>query len=232
MTAVECLVKSGPYSRHVSDGVLESAPLTGKNSSVGLRMTWYTQLAVDQTARTTNALTTRRTANGAAHSARNARRRDLARSRMVEIRKRRLRLLREVVLAAWECAMKECTCFISLTKRRHSRCPSLMVSVIAMSGHRSTFSRVPQAKPLCQVESRHRCGGGPIVSTRGSLSVLGHVSTRWMRQMPKQTRPAPRYWMGAKGSPKISQPRNAAVTTSHVAMVLAWLAGRSRRPMV
>src|SRR4029453_16597369 len=35
MTAVECAKKSDSYERHVSGGVFESAPLTGKNSSVG-----------------------------------------------------------------------------------------------------------------------------------------------------------------------------------------------------
>src|SRR5215475_12402584 len=40
MIAVECARKSGSYERHVSDGVFESAPLTGKYSSVGLRSTW------------------------------------------------------------------------------------------------------------------------------------------------------------------------------------------------
>ena len=40
MTAVEWPRKIGSYCRHVSGGVLESAPLTGKNSSAGLRMTW------------------------------------------------------------------------------------------------------------------------------------------------------------------------------------------------
>ena len=40
MTGVACARKSGAYSRHVSGGVLESVPLTGKNSSVGLRTTW------------------------------------------------------------------------------------------------------------------------------------------------------------------------------------------------
>jgi len=38
MTAVACARNSGSYSPHVSVGVLKSAPLTGKNSSVGLRM--------------------------------------------------------------------------------------------------------------------------------------------------------------------------------------------------
>ena len=45
MMAVECRRKSGPYCRHVSGGALVSAPLTGKNSSVGLRITWYAQFS-------------------------------------------------------------------------------------------------------------------------------------------------------------------------------------------
>ena len=39
MIAVECSRKSGPYCRHVSGGVFDSEPLTGKKSSVGLRIT-------------------------------------------------------------------------------------------------------------------------------------------------------------------------------------------------
>src|SRR5947207_15175817 len=37
ITAVACARKIDSYSRHVSGGVFESAPLIGKNSSVGLR---------------------------------------------------------------------------------------------------------------------------------------------------------------------------------------------------
>jgi hypothetical protein len=40
MTAVEWSRKTGSYWRHVSAGVLEGAPPTGKNSSAGLRLTW------------------------------------------------------------------------------------------------------------------------------------------------------------------------------------------------
>src|SRR5262245_10570025 len=50
MTAVECSTKSGPYSRQVSVGVLASEPLTGKNSSVGLRTAWTIQFAEAQIA--------------------------------------------------------------------------------------------------------------------------------------------------------------------------------------
>src|SRR5438093_12655329 len=39
MTGVECSRKSGAYCRQVSGGVFDSTPLTGKNSSVGLRTT-------------------------------------------------------------------------------------------------------------------------------------------------------------------------------------------------
>src|SRR5262249_50388876 len=50
MTAVECLTKSGPYSRQVSVGVLASEPLTGKNISVGLRAACTIQFADAQSA--------------------------------------------------------------------------------------------------------------------------------------------------------------------------------------
>ena len=49
MTAVECARKSGAYSRQVSDGVLDSTPLTGKKSSAGLRTTWKIKLSVANT---------------------------------------------------------------------------------------------------------------------------------------------------------------------------------------
>jgi hypothetical protein len=39
IAGVACWRKIGPYSRHVSSGSLSSVPLTGKNSSVGLRTT-------------------------------------------------------------------------------------------------------------------------------------------------------------------------------------------------
>src|SRR5207249_10230414 len=52
MTAVEWPPKIGSYCRHVSGGVLESAPLTGKNSSAGVRMTWEPQLAANQSVST------------------------------------------------------------------------------------------------------------------------------------------------------------------------------------
>src|SRR5438093_790401 len=74
--AVECLVKSGPYCRHVSYGVLASAPLTGKNISDGLRIAWYAQLTADQATMMTTAPTRIWTTNGAACIALNARRRD------------------------------------------------------------------------------------------------------------------------------------------------------------
>src|SRR5258706_15412709 len=57
MTAVECSRKIGAYERQVSAGVLESAPLTGKNSSVGLRITCTTQFNAKQP--TTRAIVTR-----------------------------------------------------------------------------------------------------------------------------------------------------------------------------
>src|SRR5262245_7164817 len=72
MVAVECARKSASYERHVSGGVFESAPLTGKNSSVGLRTTWYVQFTTDQRASRTIAITTTRSASGNAMSTRNA----------------------------------------------------------------------------------------------------------------------------------------------------------------
>src|SRR2546427_11652340 len=74
MTTVECPRKSDPYWRHVSGGVFESAPLTGKNSSVGLRSTWYVQLTADHTNRITTTITRTRNASGMANSIPHARR--------------------------------------------------------------------------------------------------------------------------------------------------------------
>ena len=51
--------------RQVSAGGLESAPLMGKNSSVGLRITWYIQFIADHSARTAIVSTTMRIASGA-----------------------------------------------------------------------------------------------------------------------------------------------------------------------
>src|SRR5512134_1152535 len=62
MTAVACAVNSVPYVRQVSGGLLASASLTGKNSSVGLRTTWYPQLTTAHTARTATAPTSTRRA--------------------------------------------------------------------------------------------------------------------------------------------------------------------------
>src|SRR5262249_36963190 len=63
MIAVECARKSVSYERHVSGGVFDSAPLTGKNSSVGLRTTWYVQFTADQSTSKTIAITTARSAS-------------------------------------------------------------------------------------------------------------------------------------------------------------------------
>src|SRR3990170_612692 len=94
MTAVECSLKSGPYVRHVSDGLLMSASLTGKNSSVGLRIAWYPQLTADHATTMTNAPTRIRIGSGARRSARSARRYSRPRRRT-----RRTRRLRGAVLA-------------------------------------------------------------------------------------------------------------------------------------
>src|SRR3990172_2977132 len=105
MTAVECLLKSVSYVRHVSDGLLMSASLTGKNSSVGLRIVWYPQLTADQATTMTTAPTRIRTASGAPRIARSARRRHRAGRRLVA-RPDRTRGLRGAALAARECDLE------------------------------------------------------------------------------------------------------------------------------
>src|SRR5215813_15033923 len=74
MTAVECLTKSGPYSRQVSAGVLASDPLTGKNISVGLRAACTIQFADAQSATSRIAEPTIRMGSGAPRSAASVRR--------------------------------------------------------------------------------------------------------------------------------------------------------------
>src|SRR5580700_11137638 len=74
MTAVECLVKSGPYCRQVCAGALTSEPLTGKNASVGLRATCTIEFTAAQTATSRTVATTIRTGNVVARQARIARR--------------------------------------------------------------------------------------------------------------------------------------------------------------
>src|SRR5262245_52189690 len=73
MTAVECLSKSGPYRRQVSAGALASEPLTGKNTSVGLRATCTIQFTAAQMATTRTVATMIRTVSGARRSATSAR---------------------------------------------------------------------------------------------------------------------------------------------------------------
>jgi hypothetical protein len=102
MTAVECAPKSGPYCRQVSDGVLWSAPLTGKNISAGLRITWYNQFSVNRSTRMTAVPATNRTAIGAAHNSPSACRPERESSRTNLIRTRRARVLREPAEAARE----------------------------------------------------------------------------------------------------------------------------------
>jgi pimeloyl-ACP methyl ester carboxylesterase len=89
MTAVECLAKSGPYWRHVCDGCLTSEPLTGKNTSAGLRATCTIQFTAAQTTTTRTVPRTIRMANGATRKARSAR---PARRHAAERRARRLRV--------------------------------------------------------------------------------------------------------------------------------------------
>src|SRR5262245_59490360 len=74
MTAVEYFSKSGPYCCQVWAGAFASEPLTGKNNSVGLRTTCTVQFTAAQTATSETAASPTRTDNGAARSARRARR--------------------------------------------------------------------------------------------------------------------------------------------------------------
>src|SRR5688572_18524651 len=102
MMAVECLWKRCPYRRHVSGGVLPSEPLRGKNSSVGLRSTWYVRFTEDQIANTPTPTTMIWIARGAADSARNAR---ATRRRSAAIRARRARILPAAALTTRACGM-------------------------------------------------------------------------------------------------------------------------------
>src|ERR1700722_5257410 len=74
MTLVEYRRNNGAYWRQGSDGVLLRVPLTGKNSSDGLRITWYIQFRANHrrtaAARTSNACRP----VGAPRNARNANR--------------------------------------------------------------------------------------------------------------------------------------------------------------
>src|SRR2546423_7592795 len=86
--------------------------LTGKKSSVGLRITWYPQFTTDQTARMTTTPTTTRIAGGAARIAESARRPHRASGGTDAIQAGRARVLRdvararEVALPARECDME------------------------------------------------------------------------------------------------------------------------------
>ena len=73
ITAVECAAKRGPYWRQVWAGVLKSEPLTGKNTSVGLRATCTIQFSAAQIVTSRTIPMTIRMANGAIRSARSAR---------------------------------------------------------------------------------------------------------------------------------------------------------------
>src|SRR5262245_36168605 len=89
MTAVECLTKSGPYSRQVSAGVLASEPLTGKNISLGLRTVCTIQFTDAQTATSRIAEAKIRTVHGAPRTDTSAR---LARRPATGCRARRRRV--------------------------------------------------------------------------------------------------------------------------------------------
>src|SRR5215472_17097345 len=88
MTAVEFLAKSRPYSRQVCAGSLTSEPLSGKNTSAGLRATCTIQFTAAQTVTTRTVPRTIRMANGATRNARSARL--AARPAVAERRARRL----------------------------------------------------------------------------------------------------------------------------------------------
>ena len=98
ITTVACSRKSGAYCRHVSAGGVESVPLMGKNSSVGLRITWYTQFIADHSTITVIVSTTMRIARGAACSARTRRRADRQRRLRDAFRAARARLRRDVTV--------------------------------------------------------------------------------------------------------------------------------------
>ena len=74
MTAVEYLAKSGPYCRQVCAGAFTSEPLTGKNTSVGLRAACTIQFTAAQTATSRTVPTMIRTASVATRKTRTARR--------------------------------------------------------------------------------------------------------------------------------------------------------------
>src|SRR6266545_6658672 len=122
MTAVECPRKSDPYWRQVSGGVFQSAPLTGKNSSVGLRSTWYVQLTADHTNRITTASTRTRSASGRANSTHHARRPNRKNDRKDANRVRRARVRRAGALPARD---GDVTTISATTARRASYSPRI-----------------------------------------------------------------------------------------------------------
>ena len=70
MSAVEFFRKIGCYSAHVSAGVFDSTPLTGKKSSAGFFATWYSQFTAKKTTTRAAAPIDSCTASGAARHAR------------------------------------------------------------------------------------------------------------------------------------------------------------------
>src|SRR5450631_2587094 len=94
MRAVEYCSKSGPYCRQVSDVVLLSVPLTGKNSSDGLRMTWYIQLSGNHTLTTIDRTISALINPGARRNARETRRRERTPGHRIAMRMPRLAFLR------------------------------------------------------------------------------------------------------------------------------------------
>src|SRR5262245_61785770 len=90
MTAVEYLVKSRPYCRQVRAGSLPSEPLTGENTSAGLRATCTIQFTAAQSATTRTVPTTIRMTKGAPRNATSAR--PAVRQAAADGRARRLRI--------------------------------------------------------------------------------------------------------------------------------------------
>src|SRR4051794_13258114 len=76
MIAVECVTKSGRYWRQVCAGVFTNEPLTGKNTSVGLRASCTIAFTAAQVATRRTVPRTIRLANVADCKVRRARRAD------------------------------------------------------------------------------------------------------------------------------------------------------------
>jgi len=122
------------------------------------------------------------------------------------------------------CSSPSCHALLWAPRCGEARHPRPIEDHVPLGRHhgapRPPLASVPHVQTLAVLKAVHTPPG------------CNQASARWIQAMPTQTRAAPRYWMGARCSLKISHPRKEAVTTSQVAMMLAWLAGRSRRPRV